>query len=108
VGFAAISVGVLLGGGMVAKLGVRKALFLFGILASATNSGYLALSIVGKSHFLLAAAVGIHNLCSCMAEAAFMAFLMSLCNKSFWPPNSHFSPAPRPLLDAPSARARAT
>jgi PAT family beta-lactamase induction signal transducer AmpG len=83
VGFAAISVGVLLGGGMVAKLGVRKALFLFGVLASATNSGYLALSIVGKNHLLLGAAVGIHNLCSGMAEAAFMAFLMSLCNKSF-------------------------
>jgi PAT family beta-lactamase induction signal transducer AmpG len=83
VGFAAMTIGVLLGGGMVAKLGVRKALLLFGILASATNSGYLALSIVGKSHALLAAAIGIHNLCSGMAEAAFMAFIMSLCNKSF-------------------------
>jgi PAT family beta-lactamase induction signal transducer AmpG len=83
VGFGAMTVGVLLGGGMVAKLGVRKALLLFGILASATNSGYLALSIVGKNHALLAAAIGIHNLCSGMAEAAFMAFLMSLCNKSF-------------------------
>jgi PAT family beta-lactamase induction signal transducer AmpG len=83
VGFAAMTIGVLLGGGMVAKLGVRKALLLFGILASVTNSGYLALSIVGKSHALLAAAIGIHNLCSGMAEAAFMAFIMSLCNKSF-------------------------
>jgi MFS transporter, PAT family, beta-lactamase induction signal transducer AmpG len=83
VGFGAMTFGVLLGGGMVSKLGVRKALLLFGILASATNSGYLALSLVGKSHVLLAAAIGIHNLCSGMAEAAFMAFLMSLCNKSF-------------------------
>jgi MFS transporter, PAT family, beta-lactamase induction signal transducer AmpG len=83
VGFAAMTIGVLLGGGMVAKIGVRKSLLLFGILASATNSGYLALSIVGKNHALLAAAIGVHNLCSGMAEAAFMAFLMSLCNKSF-------------------------
>jgi PAT family beta-lactamase induction signal transducer AmpG len=83
VGFGAMTVGVLLGGGMVSKLGVRKALLLFGILASATNSGYLALSIVGKNHALLAAAIGIHNLCSGMAEAAFMTFLMALCNKSF-------------------------
>jgi PAT family beta-lactamase induction signal transducer AmpG len=83
VGFAAMTIGVLLGGGMVAKLGVRKALLLFGILASVTNSGYLALSLVGKNHALLAAAIGIHNLCSGMAEAAFMAFIMSLCNKSF-------------------------
>jgi MFS transporter, PAT family, beta-lactamase induction signal transducer AmpG len=83
VGFAAMTIGVLLGGGTVAKLGVRKALLLFGILASVTNSGYLALSFVGKNHALLAAAIGIHNLCSGMAEAAFMAFVMSLCNKSF-------------------------
>jgi PAT family beta-lactamase induction signal transducer AmpG len=83
VGFAAMTAGVLLGGGTVAKLGVRRSLILFGILASATNSGYLALSIVGKSHALLATAIGIHNICSGMAEAAFIAFLMSLCNKSF-------------------------
>jgi PAT family beta-lactamase induction signal transducer AmpG len=83
VGFTAMTVGVLLGGGMVAKLGVRKALFIFGALASITNSGYLALALVGKNHALLAAAIGIHNLSSGMAEAAFMAFLMSLCNKSF-------------------------
>jgi PAT family beta-lactamase induction signal transducer AmpG len=83
VGFTAMTVGVLLGGGMVAKLGVRKALLIFGILASVTNSGYLALAILGKNHALLATAIGIHNLCSGMAEAAFMAFLMSLCNKSF-------------------------
>jgi PAT family beta-lactamase induction signal transducer AmpG len=83
VGFTAMTVGVLLGGGLVAKLGVRRALLLFGILASVTNSGYLALSILGKNHALLAGAIGIHNLCSGMAETAFMAFLMSLCNKSF-------------------------
>jgi PAT family beta-lactamase induction signal transducer AmpG len=83
VGFTAMTVGVLLGGGLVAKLGVRKALLLFGILASITNSGYLALAILGKNHALLAGAIGIHNLCSGMAETAFMAFLMSMCNKSF-------------------------
>ena len=66
-----------------AKLGLRRALFLFGVLSAATNSGYLALAIVGKNHALLAAAIGVHNLCAGMAEAAFMAFLTSLCNKSF-------------------------
>jgi MFS transporter, PAT family, beta-lactamase induction signal transducer AmpG len=83
VGFTAMTIGVLLGGGMVTKLGVRKALLLFGILASVTNSGYLALSLLGKNHALLAGAIAVHNLSSGMAETAFMAFLMSLCNKSF-------------------------
>ncbi len=83
IGFGAMTLGILLGGGMVAKLGLRRALFLFGVLSAATNSGYLALAIVGKNHALLAAAIGVHNLCAGMAEAAFMAFLTSLCNKSF-------------------------
>jgi MFS transporter, PAT family, beta-lactamase induction signal transducer AmpG len=83
VGFGAMTLGILLGGGLVAKLGLRRALFVFGALSAATNSGYLALAIVGKNHLLLAAAIGVHNLCAGMAEAAFMAFLTSLCNKSF-------------------------
>ena len=83
IGFGAMTLGILLGGGLVAKLGLRRALLLFGVLSAATNSGYLALAIVGKNHLLLAAAIGIHNLCAGMAEAAFMAFLTSLCNKSF-------------------------
>ena len=83
VGFAAMTLGVLLGGGMAAKFGVRRALLLFGILASATNSGYLALALVGKSNALLAVAIGVDNLCGGMAEAAFIAFIMSLCNKTF-------------------------
>jgi MFS transporter, PAT family, beta-lactamase induction signal transducer AmpG len=83
IGFGAMTLGILLGGGLVAKLGLRRALFLFGALSAATNSGYLALAIVGKNHVLLGAAIGVHNLCAGMAEAAFMAFLTSLCNKSF-------------------------
>jgi PAT family beta-lactamase induction signal transducer AmpG len=83
IGFGAMTLGILIGGGMVSKLGLRRALLLFGVLSAATNSGYLALAIVGKNHLLLAAAIGVHNICAGMAEAAFMAFLTSLCNKSF-------------------------
>jgi PAT family beta-lactamase induction signal transducer AmpG len=83
IGFGAMTLGVLLGGGLVAKFGLRRSLFLFGALSAATNSGYLALALVGKNHLLLAAAIGVHNLCAGIADAAFLAFLMSLCNKSF-------------------------
>ena len=83
IGFGAMISGILLGGGLVAKLGLRRALFLFGVLSAATNSGYLVLAMVGKDHLVLAAAIGVHNFCAGMAEAAFMAFLTSLCNRSF-------------------------
>lgn len=83
IGFGAMTLGILLGGGLVSKLGLRRALFLFGALSAATNSGYLALAIVGKNHLLLAGAIGVHNLCAGLADAAFIAYLTGLCNKSF-------------------------
>jgi len=83
VGFAATIVGVVLGGGLVAKFGVRACLFSFGVLAALANTGYLALAVHGKSVPLLALAIGIDNAFGGMVDAAFAAFLMSLCNKSF-------------------------
>jgi len=83
VGFAATIVGVMLGGGLVAKFGVRRCLLSFGALAALANTGYLALAIYGKSLALLAVAIGIDNVFGGMVDAAFAAFVMSLCNRSF-------------------------
>jgi len=82
-GFIPTVLGTLLGGGLVAKLGVRKCLLTMGVLQAATNSGYLALAIVGKSLPLLISAIAIDNFCGGMATVAFSAFTMSLCNKSY-------------------------
>jgi MFS transporter, PAT family, beta-lactamase induction signal transducer AmpG len=83
VGFAATITGVMLGGGLVAKYGVRRCLLGFGVLLAVANTGYLALALHGKSVLLLATAIGIDNICGGMVDAAFAAFIMSLCNKSF-------------------------
>jgi PAT family beta-lactamase induction signal transducer AmpG len=83
VGFAATITGVMLGGGLVAKYGVRRCLLGFGLLLAVANTGYLALALHGKSVLLLATAIGIDNICGGMVDAAFAAFIMSLCNKSF-------------------------
>jgi PAT family beta-lactamase induction signal transducer AmpG len=83
VGFAATISGVMLGGGMVAKYGVRRCLLTFGAILMVANTGYLALALHGKSVALLATAIGIDNVCGGMVDAAFAAFIMSLCNKSF-------------------------
>lgn len=82
-GMVATIVGVLVGGGLCAKLGVRCALLGFGILQAAANSGYLALALVGKSHTLLVAAIAIDCFCGGLSSAAFSAYIMSLCNQSF-------------------------
>jgi MFS transporter, PAT family, beta-lactamase induction signal transducer AmpG len=73
----------MLGGGLVAKIGLRRSLLAFGILQTATNSGYLALALAGKNHALLVGAIAIDLFCGGLAAAAFSAFMLSLCNKSF-------------------------
>jgi len=82
-GLGATIGGTLLGGGLVARLGVRRALFLFGIAQATTNVAYLALALAGKNHLLLAVAITVDNVCGGLGTAAFVAFLMSLCNKRF-------------------------
>jgi PAT family beta-lactamase induction signal transducer AmpG len=82
-GFAGTVAGVMLGGGLTVKLGMRKALLIFGILEAVTNSGYIAISLVGKSLPLLVVVTGVDNFFRGMAAAAQGAFLLSICDRSF-------------------------
>jgi MFS transporter, PAT family, beta-lactamase induction signal transducer AmpG len=82
-GLAATIVGALVGGGLVAKLGVRGALLLFGFLQAGANLGYMVLAATGKNLPLLWAAIGIDQFFGGLGTAAFVAFLMALCNKRF-------------------------
>jgi PAT family beta-lactamase induction signal transducer AmpG len=83
VGMGATIAGALFGGALMAKLGMRRALFVFGALQALTNLTYLALALVGKSHLMLALAICTDNVCGGMATTAFGAFTMALCNKRF-------------------------
>ena len=82
-GMIATIVGVVLGGGVVAVLGVRRSLLLFGVLQALMNTGYLALSIYGKSHLLLVVAISADWFCAGAGQAAFSAYMLSLCSKRF-------------------------
>jgi PAT family beta-lactamase induction signal transducer AmpG len=73
----------MLGGGLTAKLGMRRALLIFGILEALTNGGYLAMALVGKSPALLVVVVAGDTFCRGMAAAAFGAFMLSICDKAF-------------------------
>ncbi|WP_245814708.1 AmpG family muropeptide MFS transporter [Cystobacter ferrugineus] len=83
VGMAATIVGALFGGVLLARLGLRRSLFVFGALQAVTNLTFLALALVGKNHAVLALAICTDNICGGMATTAFGAFTMSLCNKRF-------------------------
>jgi MFS transporter, PAT family, beta-lactamase induction signal transducer AmpG len=98
--------GALLGGTLMLKLGLWRSLMLFGVLQMASNLGFWWLAVNGKGvmpgliipafdwgFVKLAAAtpvdggllmvIAFENLSGGMGTAAFVAFLMSLCNQRF-------------------------
>lgn len=83
IGVAATIVGTLLGGLLTARLGLARALLLFGCSQAGSNVCYALLAVVGKSQTLLVVAVGVDHLCTGLAIAALDALLMSLCNRRF-------------------------
>ncbi|MFH7828692.1 muropeptide MFS transporter AmpG [Kluyvera chengduensis] len=82
-GLFATIVGALYGGVLMQRLTLFRALLIFGILQGVSNAGYWALSVTDKHIYSMAAAVFFENLCGGMGTAAFVALLMTLCNKSF-------------------------
>ncbi len=76
-------VGALFGGAWMVKLGLYRALMLFGVLQMVSNLAFTALAIIGKSYPAMIAAVAIENVSGGMGTAAFGAFVMSLCDKRY-------------------------
>ena len=82
-GLAATIVGALAGGALMARLGLYRSLLLFGVLQAVSNLGFWVISVGPHNVWLMAAGVGIENLCGGMGTAAFVALLMGLCNQQF-------------------------
>jgi len=82
-GLGATIIGALAGGSLLARLGLFRSLMLFGLLQAVSNLGFWLIAISPKSILLMAAAVGIENLCGGMGTAAFVALLMGLCDHRF-------------------------
>ncbi len=82
-GLAATIVGALFGGALMARLGLFRSLFLFGVLQAVSNLSFMVLAMLGKSYPMLVFTIGFENLAGGMGTAAFVAFLMALCNHNF-------------------------
>jgi PAT family beta-lactamase induction signal transducer AmpG len=82
-GLASLLLGGLLGGLLLVRMSLVRALLLFGALQAISNLSFAVLAWAGKSYPLLVFAVGFENLASGMGTAAFVAFAMALCNHSF-------------------------
>lgn len=82
-GLIATIVGALLGGLWLVKRPLWSSLLVFGILQAVSNFGYWLLAVLPKNYPLMAAAIGLENLCGGLGTAAFVAFLMALTDKRF-------------------------
>jgi PAT family beta-lactamase induction signal transducer AmpG len=82
-GLAATIVGALYGGVLMARLGLFRSLLIFGVLQAISNLSFMVLALIGKSYAMMVFTIAFENLAGGMGTAAFVAFLMALCNHNF-------------------------
>ena len=82
-GLVATIVGALYGGIMLARLGLYRSLMIFGILQAVSNLSFMVLAYFGKVYSMMVVAVAFENLAGGMGTAAFVAFLMALCDQRY-------------------------
>ena len=82
-GLAATILGALLGGILMVRLSLFRALMGFGLLQAVTNLVFAWLALAGKQYWGMVAAVGLENLAGGMGTAAFVALLMALCDHRY-------------------------
>ena len=105
-GLIATIVGTLAGGTILSKIGVNRSLWLFGGLQSVSNLAYYILANIGQNYQALVLTINIENFCGGLGTAAFMAFLMNMCNQRFSATQyallSSFMAVSRDILVAPA------
>lgn len=83
VGIFATIIGTVMGGALLSKWGIKKSLWVFGIVQGISGFTFYILAKVGHNYPVMVASICIENICSGLATAAFTAFMMNLCDKRF-------------------------
>jgi len=81
-GVVSTILGALLGGGLTARWGIFRALWVLGIAQAASNLVYAAAAALPPSMPLMYAASIVESFCGGLGTAPFLAFLMSICDKA--------------------------
>ena len=82
-GFWATIVGAFLGGLVILKTGIHRALWIFGGLQALSTAGFALLVHTGPMVNMLAGVIAFENLSSGMGTSAFVAYMASLTHKKF-------------------------
>jgi PAT family beta-lactamase induction signal transducer AmpG len=83
VSFIAAVLGGFIGGALLLRWTLYRALLVFGLAQAFSNLMFAALALVGKQFVLMSAAVFVENFCSGLSTAALLAFMMSLCDHRY-------------------------
>ncbi|MEK7286107.1 MAG: MFS transporter [Nitrospirota bacterium] len=83
VGMFATIAGGLIGGAVLASIGLMRSLWIFGILQGISNLVFIGLAMTGPSTQGLLLAVGIENLSGGAGSTVFVALLMSLTQRQY-------------------------
>jgi MFS transporter, PAT family, beta-lactamase induction signal transducer AmpG len=98
--------GAIAGGLWLVKLGLLRALLLFGFLQALANLGYFVVAMVGHDLTVMAVAVFLDNFVGAMGNTALVVFIMGLCDIRFsafqYALLSAIAVLPRNLLGAPA------
>ena len=77
------TIGTILGGLAMIKLGINRSLWIFGVFQLISILGYVLLSVVGYNHFVLAIASGFEYLGVGLGSVALIAYMAKSTNKNF-------------------------
>ena len=81
IGVSVSVAGAVAGGAIVARLGLWRSLLLLGIAQTASNLGYALVATFAAGRWAIYAAAIVENFGYGLGTAAFLAFLMSLCDR---------------------------
>ncbi|MEO7822518.1 MAG: AmpG family muropeptide MFS transporter [Gemmatimonadaceae bacterium] len=108
VGIAATIVGVVAAGGIIARLGINRSLWIFAVLQAASNLAYYVLALIGNDRSAMIVTILIENFCVGLVTAGMLAFMMSVTNKRFSATQfallSSLAAASRDVLVAPAGK----
>lgn len=82
-GLAGTLIGAFVGGAALSRLGLFKALLIFGVLQAVSNLGFYILCFTGPDYVMMMSTVFIENFCGGMGTAAYVALIMSLCDQRY-------------------------
>lgn len=83
IGLGFLIAGAFTGGAFISRIGIWRSLLVLGLVQVASNAGYAIAAAQQPSDAVFYAVVIIENFCSGLGTAAFLSFLMAICDREY-------------------------